>query len=192
MGSIPIACSNGIPALQASPLMEVAPLASRTLLRVGRGLAGLSAERLHQPLRPADLRHAPEAAAQVPEAGHDGDQPPGGAGRGTAAARLDRPHLPQLRPGPRARAGDAQDADRRGAPASARGTACHAVRLVRRAGDAAALLHRRGPVLGAHWRLRLAQRVRAAGRARRRRLPRSSAAAGPGPAHPPADRPGPT
>src|ERR1019366_5718498 len=29
--------------VKASPLMEVAPLASRTLLRVGRGLAGLSA-----------------------------------------------------------------------------------------------------------------------------------------------------
>src|ERR1022692_3975305 len=67
-----------------------------------------------------------------------------------------------------------------GATARARGAARHTVCVLRRAGDAAALLHRRGPVLDAHRGLRLAQRVRAAGRARGRPLPRPAAAADPG------------
>ena len=53
-------------------------------------------------------RHAAQAAAQVPDPGHDGHQPAGGAGRGAAAAGPHRPHLQgrlpvQGRPGPHLR-----------------------------------------------------------------------------------------
>ena len=57
-------------------------------------LSGLrEAARPGQPLRAADLRDAAEAAAQVPDPGHDGDQHALGAGRGAAASGAHRPHL---------------------------------------------------------------------------------------------------
>ena len=59
----------------------------------------------------------------------------------------------------------------------ARGQARHPVRLLRRGGDGADVPRGGGRVLGADRRLRRPQRVRAAGRAGRRRLHRQAAAA---------------
>ncbi len=52
------------------------------------------AARVLQPGSKADARHAPEAAAEVPHPHRDGDEHAERAGRGAAAARPDRPHVP--------------------------------------------------------------------------------------------------
>ena len=58
-----------------------------------RAVRAEEAARLRQPPRPADLRHAAQAAAQVPAPRDDGDQHAVGAGRGAAAPGPHRPHL---------------------------------------------------------------------------------------------------
>ena len=54
-----------------------------------RAVRAEEAARHHQPGGPADPRHAAEAAAQVPDPGHDGHEHAGGPGRGAAAARAE-------------------------------------------------------------------------------------------------------
>ena len=93
-----------------------------------RAVRAEKAARFHQPARAAAVRHAPQAAAEVPDPGDDGDQPARGAGRGAAAPGPDRPHLQgglpvQGRPGPHLRGLLRQGAPRAdpGADGQARG-----------------------------------------------------------------------
>ncbi len=58
-----------------------------------RAVGPEEAPRLHEPGGAAHPRHAAEAAAQVPDPGHDGHQHAPGPRRGPAAARPHRPHL---------------------------------------------------------------------------------------------------